>query len=75
MKYPIFIQGRRNHLISPANYSAHADDVELVLNYASVDATKLLEPGVCGEGFKPVCSVDRALLILSTLHNMYTWFI
>ena len=50
-----------NHLISPANYYAHAGDVKLVQYYVSVDASKHFEPDVAGERYKPVCSVDRAL--------------
>ena len=51
-----------NQLISPANYSALEGDVELVQHYANVDARKCLEPGVAGERYKPVCSVNRALI-------------
>ena len=56
-----------NQLISPANYLAHAGNVERVQHYASVDARKCLEPGVAGERYKPVCSVDRVEHTLSGL--------
>ena len=36
--------------------------MEQVQHYASVDARKLLEPGVAGGRYKPVSSVDRALV-------------
>ena len=53
MKYFLSIQGRGK------NYSAHAGNMERVQHYASVDARKRLEPGVAGERYKPVCSVDH----------------
>ena len=34
--------------------------MERVQPYASVDARKCFEPGVSGERYKSVCSVDRA---------------
>ena len=63
IKYPISIQGR-GKVIHPANFSAHADAVEWVQHYASVDARKRLEPGVAGEMYKPFCSVDKAQVVL-----------
>ena len=60
MKYPVH-EVEENQLISPANYLAHAADIEWVQHYARVDARKHLEPGVAGERYKPVCSVDRSL--------------
>ena len=47
-----------NQLISQANYSAHAGNVERVQYYASVDARKRLKFSVAGKRYKPVCSVD-----------------
>ena len=61
IKYPIY-EVEENQLIHLANYSTHAGDVEQVLRYVSVDERSHLEPGVAGERYKPVCSVDRALL-------------
>ena len=40
-----------NQLISPANYLAHAGDVDWVQHYASVDKRKILEPDVAGDLF------------------------
>ena len=40
-----------NQLICPVNYSAHEGDVELVQQYASVDARKYLEPDVTRDPF------------------------
>ena len=56
IKYP---EVEEKQLVSPANYSAHAGDVERVQHYASLDARKSLEPGIAGERYKAVCSVDR----------------
>ena len=65
-----FYKGREaNQLISPANYSAHTDDVEQVQHYASVDARKRLQPGVAGERYKPICNVDRALVFQEGLKS------
>ena len=41
-----------NQLICPANYLAHAGDVDRVQHYASVDTRKRLEPGVAGDPFQ-----------------------
>ena len=38
--------------------------MERVQHYASVDARKCLEPGVAGERYKPVYSVDDGLVSL-----------
>ena len=48
--------------------------MEWVQHYASVDERKHLEPGVAGERYKPVYSVDRALVkhfaeICQRFHN------
>ena len=51
LKNLISICGRGNLLICPANYLAHTGDVEQVQHYASVDASKHLEPGVAGDPF------------------------
>ena len=50
-----------NQSIRPANYSLHAGDVEWVQHHASVAQENVLKPGVAGEKYKPVGSVDRAL--------------
>ena len=48
------------HVVEENQLICLAGDVDRVQPCASVEARKRLEPGVAGEGYKPVYSVDRA---------------
>ena len=63
IKYPFLHEIEESQIISPANYSAHAGDVEWVEHCASADAGRYLEPDVDIERHKPFCVVGRALVI------------
>ena len=60
--YPPFVPDiAKNQLISTVNYSEQAGDVDQIQHYANVDERKYLEPGVAGERYKPVSSMNKAL--------------
>ena len=68
---PFLYEVEADQLISPANYSVHAGNVERVHAYAR----KHLELGVTGERYKPVCSVDRLkskCLVINSNRGGYT---
>ena len=64
MKSLFLYKIEENQLISPANYSSHAGNVERVQPYASVDTRKHLEPGVAGERYKPDCTMNQFVVRL-----------